>query len=181
MGEPGILQLTGIAGADGGNAVRRLNTALHQVDTAVMLHQIPGGIRQAKHIPQDLHAVFALILDIVDGIDRFDALITGAIGVKQAVIHRNQRRLPIVGVDHIRLKADQLDHLQHRAGKEGESLRVVIMAVEAGTLKIILVVQQIVDDAVVLGLKHTAILAAPGDRHRQAAEERHFVPQLLRH
>ena len=117
----------------------------------------------------------------MDGHDGPDALIPLPAGVKQPVINGDQGGLPIVGVENIRLEVDVLEHFENRAGEEGEPLRVVVMPVEAGALEIILVVQQIIDDPVVLGLEDAAILPPPGHRHRQAGQEGHIIPQVLGH
>ena len=55
------------------------------------------------------------------------------------------------------------------------------MAVEATfAAEIVLVIQQIINYAAVPGFKHAAVLPSPADRHRQAGNEPHIVPQLLR-
>ena len=53
------------------------------------------------------------------------------------------------------------------------------MAVEPVALEVVLVVDEIVDDAAYLGLENAAVLAAPGHRHTDAGDEFHLVPQLL--
>ena len=62
-------------------------------------------------ILQDLHAVFALILDVVDREHRFDIAEFFDVAVVQIQIYRHERRLPIVGVDNIRREVQIKQHL----------------------------------------------------------------------
>ena len=180
MGEPGIQDFLRVGRADGGHLVGHLDGTLHEVDAAVLLHDGSAALRNAKDILQDFHAVFALVLDVMNGENRFDVFVPLPASVEQAVIHRNQGGLPVVGVDDIGFEINVRQHFQNRPGQERKPLRVVVMAVKAGALEIILVVQQIVNHAVVAGLEHAAILPPPGHGNRQAGQEGHVVPQLLR-
>ena len=180
MGIPGIEYLARVGRADRRNTVCGFNGAFHQINAAVLLHDGAGTLRYAEHIFQNFHAVFALILDIVDGKDRFDGLIPLLSGIKQSLVYGNERGLPIIGVYDIGLKIDVFDHFEHGAGKESEPLRIVVMTVKTCSLEIVLIIEQIVDHAVVLGFKHTAVLTAPCHRNGEAGQEGHPLSQLLR-
>ena len=116
----------------------------------------------------------------MDGEHRFDVLVPLPLGVEEGIVYRHQRALPVVRVDDIRPEIDAGKHLQHGAGKEREPLRVVVVAIQPRTLEIILIIQQIIDHAVMPGLKHPAVLPPPGHRHRQAGDKGHLLPQLLK-
>ena len=136
--------------------------------------------RNAQHVLHQLHTILTLILDVVDGQHRLDALKALTICIEDVIVQRHQSGLPVVGVDDVGLKADVGQHLQHSAGEECETLGVVIVTVQTLTLEIILVIQQIVDDAIHLSLEHAAILTAPCHRHGQAGEEGHLITKFLR-
>ena len=181
MGIPGIQDLPCIGRADCRHTVGGFDRPFHQVDTAVLFHNGAGRLGNTKHILQDLHPVFALILDIMDGEYGFDVLISLLPGIEQGVVNRNKCALPIVCMDNIRLKIDVPDHFNNGAGKKGEPLGVVIVAVQPRPFEIVLIIQKVIDHTVVLGLEHPAVLAAPRNRHRKTGQKRHRLPQLLRH
>ena len=117
----------------------------------------------------------------MDGEYGFDVLISLLPGIEQGVVNRNKCALPIVCMDNIRLKIDVPDHFNNGAGKKGEPLGVVIVAVQPRPFEIVLIIQKVIDHTVVLGLEHPAVLAAPRNRHRKTGQKRHRLPQLLRH
>ena len=49
----------------------------------------------------------------------------------------------------------------NRFGEKCKSFSIVIISIQAGTFEIILIIQKIVDNAIVIGLKHAAIKTAP--------------------
>lgn len=82
-------------------------------------------------------------------------------------------------MNYIGLKVDIRYHLKHRAREECKSLGVVIIAVNSVALKIILIIQKIIDNAIVLSLKNSAILPAPCHGHGYARDKRHGIFKLL--
>ena len=115
----------------------------------------------AQHIFQDLAAIAALILDVVDGEHGFDVLIERTGGEHQVIIYRNKRGLPVVAVDHVRLPVQIRQDLEHSLGKVGKALGVVIFAVDLTAGKVIFVVNKIECHAVRLIAEDAAVLVAP--------------------
>ena len=179
VGIPRIQDLVGIRGADGGDAVGALDRALHKVDVTVVLDDARILGVKPQDLGDELFAVHALVLDIVNGENRLDVLIARRLRIHGAVIHRRERGLPIVAVDDVGLEFDMRQHFKHGAREERKALRIVIIAVDAVALEIVLVVEQIVDDAVRFGLKNAAVLPPPGNRHGDARQKRHFILELL--
>jgi hypothetical protein len=83
-------------------------------------------------------------------------------------------------VQDIRLKIQICKHLQHCAGKERESLRVVIVTVQPRAFEIILIIEQIIYNSVMARFKNAAILPSPCNRNGQAGNEIHLLPEFLR-
>ena len=165
MAEPRIQNLLCVGGADGCHLVGTLDCALHEVGAAVILDHMGVAGTDAAGILQNIQTILALIGDVVDGKDRLDAAELVQMAVVQVEINRGQRGLPVVAVDDVRLKVSVEQHLQNRAGEEGEALAVIVEAVQAAALEVILVVQEVVGHAVHIGLEQAAVLAAPAHRH----------------
>ncbi len=179
VGEPRVQNLLRIGRAHRRHAVCALHRALDHIDAVAVFQQRYRRLRDAEHILDQLFAVFALILDVMDGEHGFHAAVKLFVGIEDAEIDRDQRRLPVVGMDDVRLEVDVGQHLQRGAGKEREPLRVVVVPVEAVPLEIVLVVDQVHNHAAGVRLEHAAVLPAPRDRDGKAGHELHVFPQLL--
>ena len=81
---PWIKDFLRIGGADSGNPVG----AFDRVNVTVIFQKRLISLGNAEHILQDLFAVYALILNIMDGEKRFDILISLAVRIHQRVINR---------------------------------------------------------------------------------------------
>ena len=83
----GGFDLLCIAGTHRGNCIGTLDGGFHQIDATVALHQ--GVILFAKRedISKDGKIVFALVLDVVNGENRFDACKLGQRAVKTVEIN----------------------------------------------------------------------------------------------
>ena len=68
--------------------------------------------------------------------------------VVQVQVDGRQCGLPVITVDDVRLKVGVEQHLQNGAGEERETFAVVIEAVQAAALEVILVVDEVKDNAV---------------------------------
>ena len=180
MGVPRVEDLLRVRRADGCHAVRGFNRTLHQVDTIVIFQDMVLRLRDAEHVFDQFFAIFPLVLDVMDGDNRLDATVPLVVRIEDAVIDRHKGGLPIVAMDDVRLKVDIGQHLQCSAREECKALRVVIVAVKPLALKIILIVDQIVNHATGPCLEYTAILTPPCHRHGQAGDKAHVVAQLLR-
>ena len=100
----------------------------------------------------------------MDGKQGLDAGVPLVIGVEQPVVHRHQGGLPVVGMDDVGLEVDVGQHLQNGPGEKREPLRVVKVAVDAAALEVVLVIDEVVDHIVDLGLENAAILPPPCHR-----------------
>ena len=157
------LDLLGIRGRYGGNGGRRDDRSLHEVDVAVHRHKAGAEVRviDAEHVLQDLAAVAALILDIMDGENGLDVLIERTGREHQIVVDRHQSGLPVVAVDDVRLPVEVGQHLEHRLGVVREALCVVVLAVDLAACEVILIIDEIIGNAVCLIAEDTAVLVAP--------------------
>ena len=164
VAEPRVEDLLCIGGADGGDLIRRLDGALHEVGAAIVLHDMLVAAADAAGVFQDLGAVLALIGDVMDGKDGLDTVELVQMAIVQVQVHRHQSGLPVVAVDDVGGEVDVKQGLQHGAGEEGEALAVVVEAVETAALEVILVVEEVVGHAVDLSLEQAAVLAAPAHR-----------------
>ena len=142
MREPRIGDLIGIGRADGRNIVADLDRRFHHVQASIIHHGRCGIVRQAEHIGCDLHAIFALILDVVNRKDRSDLLIFFDLAVEQVQINRHHRSLPVVAVEDVWIIVNILNHLANRFGEKRKPLCIIIETVDASVaFKIILIIQ----------------------------------------
>ena len=178
--EPRVMDLHRVAWAYRIDDVDLHDRRLHHVQAAVIFQHRILVFRNTKHIPGNLHAVLPLILDVVDGEHRLDIVVFGDAAVEGVQINRHQRGVPIVGMDDVRVKVDVVEHLHRRLGEEGEALRVVVVAVQIVPLKVILVVQEVVDNPLMAGFENAAILVSPGKRNVKVAHKLHPLAELLR-
>ena len=164
--EPGVQDLLCVGGADRGDLVGRLKSTLHEVGAAIVLHDVLVTAADAAGIFQNVGAVLALVGNVVDGEHRLDAVELIQMAVVQVQVHGHQSSLPVVAVDDVRGEVDVEQGLQHGTGEEGETLAVIVKAVEAAALEVILVVEEVVGHTIDLSLEQAAVLAAPahGDR-----------------
>ena len=93
-------------------------------------------------------------------------------------VHRHQRRLPIVAVEHLRHIVQQGQQVQNRPGKEAEALPVVPLAIEPAPGEVMLVIHKIPGDTPVLQGKQAAVLMPPGQIHIDMAAEGHLTAPL---
>ncbi|MNI75025.1 hypothetical protein D3C73_1311480 [compost metagenome] len=87
---------------------------------------------------------------------------------------RNDGGMPVMAVQHIRLKIDGRQAFQHRTVIEGETLPVVHIAINAVTAKVVFIIDEIDGNTVVHDSLDTAILVAPADRHVDHSNMLHF-------
>ena len=114
-----------------------------------------------EHILQDLAAVAALILDVVDREHGLDVFIERTGCEHQVVVYRNEGSLPVVAVDDIRLPVQIGQNLKHSLGVVREALCIVVLAVDLAAGEVILVIDKIISNAVCLVAEDAAVLVAP--------------------
>ena len=84
----------------------------------------------------------------MDGIYRADPGIFRDPRIAALQLDDAERRLPVVGMQDIRIEILRPHQLQHRDGEKGEPFGVVIFPVKRPTLEIIFIVEKIVRHAV---------------------------------
>ena len=177
------LQLVGVGGGDGVDRIGAQDGALEQVHVPV--HEDGAVVRpavvQAEQVAQGVLAVAALVLDVVDGqrgADAAEAVLPHAVVLE---VDGHQRRLPVVAVDHLRPEAQVGQHAHHGPGEEAEALSVIHVAVEVGTVEILLVVQEVPGHAVLLHGEKAAVVVPPGKVHIVIAKIGQLIAEALFH
>ena len=157
------LDLVGVGRGNRGNRSGSHDSGLHQVDVAVHRHKAGAEVCvvNAEHILQNLTAVAALILDVVNGEHGLDVLVERAGSKHQIVVNRNEGGLPVVAVDDIGLPVQIGQNLEHSLGVVRETLCVVVLAVDLAASEVILVVDKIIGNAIRLIAEDAAVLVAP--------------------
>ena len=178
MAEPGVQDLAGIAGAHGGDAVGHLDGALHKVGAAIVLHNMGIPAADAAGILQNIQAVFALILDVVDGEHALGIAQLGDAVLVLQQVDGYQSGLPVVAVDDVGPPVQLSRRLDDGPGEVGEPLAVVEVAVHLPALEVVLVVYKPVGDPVPLQLEDAAVHLPPGQRDVEILQEGHLAAPL---
>ncbi|MPM89989.1 hypothetical protein SDC9_137105 [bioreactor metagenome] len=178
VGIEGVLKLLRVGGAHGGDEVRGVNGAFHQIYIPVVGEHLLIEVfpREAEKIFQRMVAVTALIFDIVDGKHRLGRGKLGHAVPFLQQVNGNQRRLPVVAVDNIRTPVQMARNFDYRAGKISKPFAVVIVAIYLGPLKVILVIHKPPGNAVPLKGVNPTVAAAPGELKIKALDKAHLVP-----
>ena len=93
--------------------------------------------------------------------------------------HIHESRVPVVSVNDIRPKIHRLQEVEHRSAEEGETLRVVIVAVKPFAIEIFLIVDEVIRHAVELVLVKADVFLAPGHGELAVIDVLHRVPVRL--
>ena len=175
----GRLDLARIGGAHRGDGIGIVQRAQHIVNAAGVTAQLRGGCRNMRHTQYVFHhgvAKLALERHIVDREHGLDAVIQRQALVELSQEHGRQRRLPVVAVQDVALKAfgQVLQALGDGLGEKREALAVVKEAVGIVARKVVLVVHEHIGDAVVLELLQPAVLVAPAQAHVKVGKVLHL-------
>ena len=132
-----------------------------------------------RHTQDVLHhgvAKLALERHVVDREHGLDAVIQRQALVELAQKHGRQRRLPVIAVQDVALKAGRqvLQALGNGLGEERKALAVIKEAVRIVARKVALVVDEHIGDAVVLELLEPAVLIAPAQTHVKVGKVLHL-------
>ena len=174
----GGLNLFGIGGTDCGDLVTIDQTGLHEVGAAIALQLVIGiiFIAQRQHILHILNAKNALVLQVVDGEHSTYGRVERQLIILDAQQGRDHTALPVVGVDDIRLEADQGQTVEYAAAEEAKPLMLVAAhAVNVAAAKVIFVVHEVIGDAVVHQRFDAAVLFAPTQVHLEVQFMLHLV------
>lgn len=177
-----VLDLLGIRLADRRDVVSVNQAALHEVDGIVELEVAVVEVLpvEAEHIAHDILREDALILEIMDGVERADLLVALIALMLELQQHIDEARMPVVRVDDIRPEVHGRQQVEHGAAEEREALGIIAVAVEALATEVLLVVDEVVDDAVVLDLVKANVFRAPGNRDLAVVDVLHRIAEFLR-
>ena len=179
------LYLIGIGPADGCDAVRIGETALEHIGLDIVLLQrahVEHGVGQAGPVLDGGDVVNALEAQVVDGENGL-RVADGRVLEQRAQIHRHERRLPVVAVDDVWYPVHVVERGQRGLAEEavpGDIVHEVQIRVAGG--EELLVVDEVVDDAVVHILHDADVVVAAGvaEVHVELAAVDHLVLVLLR-
>ena len=165
--EPRIQNFLCIGGGYSSHLVSDLDSALHEVDVAIVFNEIYLVRRDTYNILHQIKAILALIADIVNCKHMLDVVIaTAGITVEKILFIRYERALPVNGVNDLRLELDIFQHFEHCTAKEHITFCVVEVSVKSViALEIELVVDEEIGNAINLLGEKSAILASPADRN----------------
>ena len=130
------LDLLGVGGADGGEEGGVAQRRLHEVQRSEVLEL--GGVVVLSPQPGDEHGAavgHALVGHVVDG-EHGGGAVERPGPFHRVDVDGNQRRLPVVGVDHVRHEVDRLAELERAAREEGEALQVVRVALAGRAVEV---------------------------------------------
>ena len=127
--------------------------------------------------------MLALELEVVDRDDGLGVLADPAVAEQRVEVDRNEARLPVVAVDDVRLEPDDGERGQDRLVEEDELSEVFRHAgVRVAVGEVLLVVDEVVDDAVLLEFHDADILhdVRARDVHVEVADILHALFELVR-
>ena len=164
LGVIGGLDLGGVAGAYGVDPVGKDAARLEVVGAAVQLDElrrVVAGV-DIEHILHEAEIEAALKGDVVDGQQVLDPVLDAAavLGVGQ---HREHGGVPVVAVDHVRLKVQLRQRLQHGAGEIGVLLPFHVPAEVDFSAEVVLVVHEVDGHAVHVQALDAHIGVAPAE------------------
>ena len=142
------LDLLSVGGRYGGDLVSVHQTALHAGSGAVEL-QLIGGVALHAQANQILHVAqtaYALILQVVNGVDGLDLRIYRQVAILNLQHRRDQAGLPVVAVQHVGHEVQHRHDVHDHAAEEGEALGLVVAvgAVYIITAEVVLAVDEVV-------------------------------------
>ena len=129
------LNLLGIFPAHRGQHVGVDQPALEEIEVIELLQFVHGEDLPGKQQPlRRIRRKPPLIAGVVNGQHHSRLAQHRVQGVHRPQVHRNQRRLPVVYMKHLR-NAQQLRRLQHRPAKQPKPLPVVRIVARPGPVK----------------------------------------------
>ena len=173
----GIHQLSGVGLGNGGDQIRSLDGALHDIDGVVHIQHAPVLPGQTQHIVKEVGGCPALILHIVDGVHH------SGLGEQRIVLglqeHRHKSGLPVVALDHIGDEVHGHQRIQTGLGEVGKALAVIVVAVD-GTVtatEVIEVIHKVDLHAVgaVLQGEDARVLLTPAQRDMELGYLLHLI------
>ena len=176
-----ILNFLGVGLADRGNVIGVDNAALHEVYgiKEFQIAVVEVFPIQPQNIRHDVLREHALIFEVVDGVERLDVLIALIFHVLQFQEHIDKACMPVVGMNDIRPEIHCGQEVQHSPAEEGETLGIIIIAVESFTVEIFLIIDEIIGNIFQNEFVQADVLAAPGNFQFTVIDMFHAVDIFL--
>ena len=129
--------------------------------------------RQAQHFPEEGVGHLALVFDVVDGEQGFDALVFRNVVVEALQESGHQGGLPVVAVDHIGIEIDVGNGFQNGSGEVGKPFAVIVIPVDVVPVEVIFVVYKVIIEVGLGsgGFEDTTVQHPPAQRHAEAGDE----------
>ena len=181
-----MVQLAGVGFGDGGHCVRHQYCTLHQIDVVpplVFIAQaalIPPA-RQGKGALQLRSGELALIGDIVDRIDRFDAPQVLPPGLIVLKIQHRRSGLPVVAVQDVGPEVEQRQQVDHSPAEQSEAPRVVLVAVEPRPVKKVVIFHEPDGHAGTVAAIKTAGRLPVAEAHRRGGHKGKLLGKAVSH
>ena len=122
-------------------------------------------VAEPENAAENIRVILPLIFDVVNGEDRANLIVPPVALILQLEIDHGEGCLPVVRMQNIRHKINVRQDVQHRLAEVGKAFAVVKMPVEtAASAEILLVVHEVVDDAVVLQHPDADIQLTPAEK-----------------
>ena len=170
-----VPQLLTVRLRHGRHLIGRYDRGLHEVRAVVEAQNLVARSGKADHIVIKAQVRLALILNIMD---REDALrVWEALVVLGLEKQRNERRLPVMAMNDIRLQADERHGCKRRLCKIRVPLAVVRAPIHAAAAEIVLVVDKIDLELLspTLEPQESHVFPPPGQRHVKITQKFHVV------
>ena len=166
--------LIGISGADRRHDISAHDSALHKIKASVILKDIKRIITEGKHVTENRGAVIALIFNIVNGKHGSYVLVSLSPSEKAVEVHHAQSRLPVMGVQNVGIKSYSFEHFKHCHTEKCIALTVVKLSVKSLACEIILVIYEIVGNAVLNKAFHATVSPTPSQPYLKAGNRFHL-------
>ncbi len=178
----GLADFPGVAGTDGGDAVGVADAGFHVADLVVEFEAADGEVLPAEvdDVAHDRFREDALVFEVVDGEDGAGVPPEGGVPPVGGVVGGDEAGVPVVAVEDIGPEADTGQGFENGAGVVGVALGFVVVAVEAGAVEVVFVVEEIKRDVPVPEGEEAAVLPPPADRDGEFFYEGHAGPQAGR-
>ena len=157
------------------NVVRIAHTGFHKVHVTGIFNVpvIKKAHRHTQHIFHDVFSKYALIFQVMDGVNIFQILIERILHKIFFQVRPKKAGVPVVAVDHVRHEIDMGKHGQYGFCKISKPLCVIVEPIQLFPLKIIFIVNKIYCKTIVHKLLHAHVLVTPGQVYRPGIHRFH--------
>ena len=177
-----ILNFLRVSFADGWNIIGVDNSAFHKVHRVIKFQVAVVEIFpvESENITHNIFRENTLIFQIVYGVDCFNSVVTFVAVMFKFQENRNKSGMPIVCIDDIGEEVDSRQAIQNGTAEKWKSLRVVVVAINAVTIKIFNVVNEIVNYSVQLIFINADKFCTPRNGNFSVVNMFHLVSYFFR-